>query len=109
MLVPAFPAQHFSGRTPLDRDKTLWCGFMLQTESLSIYFAGDTGRGPHIDEIARRFPEIDLSILPIGAYRPEWFMGEVHMSPQDAVEAHRALRARVSVASHFGTFALADE
>ncbi len=80
MWITAVPAQHFSGRTPFDRDKTLWCGFMLQTEPLSIYFAGDTGKGPHIEEIARRFPDIDLAILPIGAYRPEWFMGEVHMS-----------------------------
>jgi L-ascorbate metabolism protein UlaG (beta-lactamase superfamily) len=109
MWVTAVPAQHFSGRTPWDRDQTLWCGFMLQTEQLSIYFAGDTGSGPHIEEIARRFPEIDLSILPIGAYRPEWFMGEVHMSPQDAVNAHRVLRSAVSVAGHFGTFGLADD
>lgn len=109
MWITAVPAQHFSGRTPLDRDKTLWCGFMLQTERLSIYFAGDTGSGPHVEEIARRFPEIDLSILPIGAFRPEWFMGEVHMSPQDAVNAHRALRSSVSVAGHFGTFPLADD
>lgn len=109
MWVTAVPAQHFSGRTPFDRDKTLWCGFMLQTEHLSIYFAGDTGQGPHIEEIAHRFPEIDLAILPIGAYRPEWFMGEVHMSPQDAVNAHRTLAANVSVASHFGTFPLADD
>ena len=109
MWITAVPAQHFSGRTPFDRDKTLWCGFMLQTERTSIYFAGDTGKGPHIEEIARRFPEIDVSILPIGAYRPEWFMGEVHMSPQDAVEAHRTLGSTVSIAGHFGTFPLADD
>jgi L-ascorbate metabolism protein UlaG (beta-lactamase superfamily) len=109
MWITAVPAQHFSGRTPFDRDKTLWCGFMLQTDQLSIYFAGDTGQGPYIEEIARRFPDIDLSIVPIGAYRPEWFMGEVHMSPQDAVDAHRTLGSTVSVAGHFGTFPLADD
>ena len=109
MWITAVPAQHFSGRSPFQTDKTLWCGFVVQTNASSVYFAGDTVAGPHIGQIARRFPGIDLAILPIGAFRPEWFMGEVHMSPREAVEAHLALRAHVSVASHFGTFALADD
>lgn len=65
--------------------------------------------GPHFEEIARRFPEIDVAILPVGAFRPQWFMSEVHMSPEEALEAHHILGARVSVASHFGTFPLADD
>jgi L-ascorbate metabolism protein UlaG (beta-lactamase superfamily) len=109
MWLTAVPAQHFSGRTPFDRDKRLWCGFVLQTDDLAIYFAGDTGAGPQTEQIAQHFPELDLAILPIGAFRPEWFIGEVHMSPQDAVQAHITLGARVSVASHFGTFPLADD
>lgn len=107
--ITAVPAQHFSGRTPFDRDRRLWCGFIVQAANLCIYFAGDTGAGPHFAEIARRFPQIDLAILPIGAYRPKWFMGEVHLSPEQALEAHLRLGARVSVASHFGTFPLADD
>jgi L-ascorbate metabolism protein UlaG (beta-lactamase superfamily) len=109
MWISAVPAQHFSGRTPFGTDKTLWCGFIVQREDLCLYFAGDTGAGPHIEQIAQRFPEIDVAILPIGAFRPEWFMGEVHMSPAQAVEAHLKLGARISVASHFGTFRLADD
>ena len=50
-----------------------------------------------------------MAILPIGAFRPQWFMGEVHMSPEEAVQAHLQLGARVSIASHFGTFRLADD
>jgi L-ascorbate metabolism protein UlaG (beta-lactamase superfamily) len=107
--ITAVPAQHFSGRSPFDRDERLWCGFVLQANDTCIYFAGDTGSGPHFAQVAERFPEIDLAILPIGAYRPEWFMGEVHMSPDQAVAAHLAVGARVSVASHFGTFDLADD
>lgn len=109
MWITAVPAQHFSGRTPFDRDKRLWCGFVLQTEHVSIYFAGDTGAGPHTEQIARRFPDLDLAILPIGAFRPEWFMGEVHMSPAEALDAHLMLGSPVTVASHYGTFALADD
>jgi L-ascorbate metabolism protein UlaG (beta-lactamase superfamily) len=106
------PAQHFSGRTPWDRDSTLWCGFALTPRgegNNAIYFAGDTGFGPHFAEVARRFPRPRLSLLPIGAFRPEWFMGEVHCSPAEAVEAHRILDSQLSVASHFGSFPLADD
>jgi L-ascorbate metabolism protein UlaG (beta-lactamase superfamily) len=109
LWITTVPAQHFSGRTPFDRDKRLWCGFVMQTEEYCLYFAGDTGNAPHFAQIARKFPAIDVAILPIGAYRPEWFMGEVHMSPEEAVDAHLLLAARVSLASHFGTFALADD
>ncbi len=109
LSITCVPAQHFSGRKLLDRNKRLWCGFVVQTEDVTIYFAGDTGAGPHTALIAKKFSQIDLAILPIGAYRPEWFMGEVHMSPDEAVAAHLQLGARVSIASHFGTFALADD
>lgn len=109
LWITAVPAQHFSGRGLFDRDKRLWCGYVICAGETCIYFAGDTGAGPHVEQVARAFPQIDLAILPIGAYRPEWFMGEVHMSPQQAVEAHLQLGARVSVASHFGTFSLADD
>jgi L-ascorbate metabolism protein UlaG (beta-lactamase superfamily) len=47
--------------------------------------------------------------MPIGAYQPEWFMGPVHMTPEDAVKAHHILRADQSMAIHFGTFPLADD
>jgi len=109
LWITAVPAQHFSGRGFFDRDRRLWCGYVIHTEETCIYFAGDTGAGPHFAQVAREFSHIDLAILPIGAYRPEWFMGEVHMSPGQAVEAHRQLGARISVASHFGTFPLADD
>lgn len=109
LLITAVPAQHFSGRSLFDRDRRLWCGFILQAGSRTVYFAGDTGSGPHFAQIAKKFPKIDLAILPIGAYRPRWFMGEVHLAPEQALEAHLLLGARVSVASHFGTFELADD
>lgn len=109
LQITAIPAQHFSGRYPYNRDQTLWCGLMIESAGVTVCFAGDSGMGAHFGEIARRFPQIDVAILPIGAFRPEWFMGEVHMSPDEAVEAHRVLGARLSIASHFGTFPLADD
>ena len=63
----------------------------------------------HYTEIERRLGPPRLAILPIGAYKPEWFMGPIHMSPAEAVQAHRDLKAGVSVGMHFGTFDLADD
>jgi L-ascorbate metabolism protein UlaG (beta-lactamase superfamily) len=109
LKITAVPARHFSGRSLSDRNKTLWCGYVIETAAGAVYFAGDTGYGSHFDEIRRRFPKIRLAFLPIGAYIPQWFMGPVHISPADAVRAHEELGAATSIGIHFGTFRLADD
>ena len=107
--VTVTPARHFSARTPFDRNRTLWGGFMIRTTAGQILFAGDSGAGGHWQDIRRRLGAPDLALLPIGAYEPRWFMAPVHMNPDEAVEAHGALDARFSVGMHFGTFQLTDE
>ena len=110
LRVTYVPAQHFSARTPWDRNRSLWGGFVVEAEGACVYFAGDSGWCPHFAEIGARFPRIDLALLPIGAYEPRWFMRTQHMDPEEAVRAHLALGARRSVGMHFGTFAgLTDE
>jgi L-ascorbate metabolism protein UlaG (beta-lactamase superfamily) len=103
------PAQHFGARTPFDRDERLWAGFVFETTGGPVFFAGDTGTGDHFAQIGRRFGPMRLAVLPIGAYLPRWFMKPIHVDPREAVDAHRALRAQVSLGMHFGTFQLADE
>lgn len=107
--IISVPAQHFSGRGLFDRNKTLWGGFVFKGRKWVVYFAGDTGYGPHFKEIYHRIGMLDLALLPIGAFKPEWFMKPVHMSPVEAVQAHLDLKAHQSVAIHFGTFQLGDE
>jgi L-ascorbate metabolism protein UlaG (beta-lactamase superfamily) len=107
--VHAVPAQHFSGRGLFDRDRALWAGFVVTGPAGSVYFAGDTGFGPHFAKIRERYGPPRLALLPIGAYRPEWFMSRVHMSPDEALSSHRILGAGTSVGIHFGTFRLADD
>ncbi|HVX40825.1 MAG TPA: MBL fold metallo-hydrolase [Gemmatimonadaceae bacterium] len=122
--TPAFtatctPAQHFSARGLRDRNATLWCGWTLHTESTHVFFAGDTALHPEFQAIARSEGPFDLVILPIGAYEPRWFMGAVHMNPEDAIVAYGALangvlaraddRAPACVPVHWGTFRLTDE
>jgi L-ascorbate metabolism protein UlaG (beta-lactamase superfamily) len=107
--VHSVPALHFSARGVFDRNRTLWCGYMLQAMDRAVYFAGDTAFGDHFARIRERFGSPEIALLPIGAYQPRWFMSPVHMGPDDAVEAHRILGAKTSIAIHHGTFQLADE
>jgi L-ascorbate metabolism protein UlaG (beta-lactamase superfamily) len=107
--VTSVPARHFSARTPWDRDRTLWAGFVVESGDAVIYFAGDTGYSPQFAEIGRRFPRIDLALIPIGAYEPRWFMQPVHVNPEEAVRIHLDVGARRSIGMHFGTFQLTDE
>jgi len=107
--ITCVPAQHFSARTPWDRDHTLWCGFVVRVDGVTIYFAGDSGYSPQFVEIGARCPGIDVALIPIGAYEPRWFMSPVHMNPDEAVRAHLDVNARTSIGMHFGTFQLTDE
>jgi L-ascorbate metabolism protein UlaG (beta-lactamase superfamily) len=103
------PSQHFSSRGLFDQNKSLWGGFVIQAEGLVLYFSGDSGFSSHFQEIKKRFGPPSLSILPIGAYEPRWFMKSVHLSPEEAVQVHLLLNSKQSLAVHFGTFQLADE
>jgi L-ascorbate metabolism protein UlaG (beta-lactamase superfamily) len=107
--IHCVPALHFSARGILDRNRTLWCGYMIETAAGLVYFAADTAFGGHFAEIRERFGAPRLALLPIGAYEPRWFMSPVHMGPDDAVRAHQILGAQTSIAIHHGTFQLADE
>jgi L-ascorbate metabolism protein UlaG (beta-lactamase superfamily) len=82
---------------------------VLSTRKGNIYFAGDTGWGPHFQLIAERFSPIRVALLPIGAYKPRWFMSAVHISPAEAVKAAKVLRATATVPIHYGTFPLGDD
>lgn len=103
------PARHWSGRSLADRREALWGSFYIDSKKEKIYFAGDTGYGPHFVEIRKRLGAPTLSFLPIGAYEPRWFMKPMHMNPEEAVLAHLDLESKLSVGMHFGVFQLADE
>jgi len=103
------PAQHWSSRTPWDRNATLWGGWVVKTQDFSFYFAGDTGYSKDFKDIGERFGGFDLAAIPVGAYLPRWFMKEQHVNPEEAVLIHKDVRARRSIGIHWGTFELTDE
>ena len=107
--ITCLPAKHFSARGLTDRNRTLWCSYWIATPLGSIYFGADTAFGPHFTAIRNRLGSPRLALLPIGAYKPEWFMSPVHMSPDQAAEAHYILNPERSLAIHWGTFQLGDD
>jgi len=108
-IITFAPAQHWSSRGPFDSCKSLWGSYMISGQGLKIYFAGDTGTGDHFLDIRNRLGSPDASLLPIGAYEPNWFMKPFHINPEQAVKAHLDLVSGLSFAMHFGTFQLSDE
>ncbi len=109
VAVHMVPAQHWSARTRFDTNRTLWGGYVMEAPGGPLFFAGDTGGGPHFRMIRERFGPMRFSLLPVGAFLPRWFMKDNHLSPADALEVHRELESRESMAIHFGTFELGDD
>lgn len=105
------PALHWSRRYrhPEDSNRSLWCGFHIQTANgPTIFFAGDTAASNCFDDIYNRLGAPHVAILPIGAYRPDWIRTH-HTNPQDAVRIMQQLHAPFAIACHFGTWQLADD
>ena len=108
--IHCVPAQHWSARGLFDRNRTLWCGWVVRAAGATFYFAGDTGyiaaAGARSERGSARpiWPR-----LPIGAYEPRWFMRSQHVDPPEAVRLHEELQVKRSLAIHWGTFELADD
>lgn len=109
MEIICIPSQHFSSRTMFDRNKTLWCSFIVRNDKHSICHIGDSGYFPGFRQIGDEYGPFDICALPIGAFEPKWFMGPVHMDPYEAVRAFQELKGDILVPHHWGTFHLADD
>lgn len=107
------PAQHDSGRGLFDRNRALWGSWLAEARRgravRRVYFAGDTGYGPHFARIGAEHRPIDLALLPVAAYGPRVVNRHVHLDPAEALRAFADLRARRMLAIHWGTFALGTD
>ena len=104
MTLTAAPARHFSGRG-LRRGKTLWSSFILKTAGYNLYLGGDSGYDSHFKEIGKRFGPFDIAILESGQYNLNW--KNIHMMPEETVQASVDLDAKVMLPVHWGKFTLA--
>jgi len=109
LCIDAVPARHWSMRTPRDRNRSLWCGWVIRSAGLRFWFSGDSGYSDNLLEIATRLGPFNLAALPIGAWAPKWFMASQHMDPDQAVALWRAAGRPLTVPIHWGVFELADE
>jgi N-acyl-phosphatidylethanolamine-hydrolysing phospholipase D len=103
------PTQHWSARGVFDQNECLWGGWFIKGSKESIFFAGDTGYSKDFQDIAEKLGPVDWAMIPIGAYEPRWFMKKNHINPDEAVQIHKDLHAKKSIAIHWGTFRLSDE
>ena len=105
--IHAVPVQHWSNRS-FNTNKTLWCGWVFENKNFKCIFVGDTGYSKDFATIQQRFGHMDLSLIPIGAYAPRWFMKYHHCNVDEAIQIHKDLKSKKSIAMHWGTFQLTD-
>ena len=104
-VVTPTPARHFSGRGIFNRNETLWASFVIKGNKHTIFYGADSGWFEGFKEIGDNFGPFDLTMLEIGAYNKYW--ADIHMGPDNASNAHKALKGKLMMPIHWGTFSLA--
>lgn len=99
------PSRHFSGRGLRDKQKSLWGGYVLKTEKQKIYITGDGGYGKHFHTVAEKYGPFDFCFAECGQYNEEWH--QIHMYPEEAVQAVQDAGAHTVMPIHWGSFKLA--
>ncbi|PGS60347.1 MBL fold metallo-hydrolase [Bacillus cereus] len=99
------PARHFSGRGMTDRDRSLWCSWLILGQETKIFFSGDSGYAPHFKEIGDKYGPFDLTLMECGQYDPRW--SAIHMLPEETVQAHIDVKGELLLPIHWGAFTLA--
>ena len=105
LMIAATPARHFSGRGITDRNKTLWVSWVIKTPSHNLFFSGDSGYFGGFKQIGEKYGPFDMTFIECGAYGEGW--PNVHMFPEQTVQAHLDLKGDVLHPIHWGTFNLA--
>ncbi|WP_218418552.1 MBL fold metallo-hydrolase [Alteromonas lipotrueae] len=105
MTFTATPSQHFSGRGLFDKDKTLWASWVIKGENTNLFFSGDSGYFGGFKDIGERFGPFDLTLIETGAYNDMW--SEIHMLPEQSLQAHIDVKGHIMMPIHNSTFDLA--
>lgn len=108
LKVTFVPAQHWTRRTLTDTNTSHWGGWIIENHIDTVYFVGDTGYFRGFKEIGSKF-SITYTLMPIGAYEPEWFMESAHINPEDAITAFLETNGNIMIPMHYGAYRLADD
>lgn len=98
------PTRHSAGRGIKDRDQTLWGGWLMQAPNETLYFSGDGGYGNHFKEIGNYAKTVDFAFMECGQYNKLWH--QIHMHPEETVQASFDVNAKKAMPYHWGGFAL---
>ena len=104
ITIIATPARHFSGRGLFDRNRTLWCSWVVSRNGEKVFHSGDTGMTAQFKEIGAKYGPFDIAFIKMAAYNENW--PDIHLNPEQAVEAHRDLGGKTLVPIHWATFDL---
>lgn len=104
LQLTATPAQHFSGRKN-QNNSTLWCSWVIEGRDSKVFFSGDSGYGKHFSKIGEEFGPFDLTLMECGAYGKYW--PNIHMRPEESLQAHIDLRGKYLLPIHWGKYNLA--
>ncbi len=106
LLIACTPAKHYSGRNVIDMYNNLWASWVFIDENHKVFTSGDSGFDKHFEEIYNKYGEFDFAMLESGQYDVKW--RSTHMTPEEAVEAGKILKAKVIMPIHWGAFKLAN-
>jgi len=101
------PTRHYSGRGLNNRSSTLWSSWAVVGPKHRFFYSGDTGYAKLFQDIGARLGPFDLAFIKIGAYGPGAAWTDIHMTPEQAVQVNRDVRARRMFPVHWSTFNLA--
>lgn len=104
LRLTATAARHFSGRS-FTTDYTLWASWVLTGRSRRVFYSGDSGYFDGYEKIGAAHGPFDVTLMQIGSYAEAW--PEVHMTPEEGVQAHLDLHGGLLLPVHWATFNLA--
>lgn len=104
LTIACTPARHFSGRSFVDKDKTLWASWAFIGPDARAYFSGDTALFPEFREIGERYGPFDATMMENGAYNQMW--ADVHLGPEQAIKAHKMVKGGLLIPVHWSMFDL---
>lgn len=101
---------HWSARTPLDTNRSLWNSFAVIGRHTRFFHVGDTGYCANLfKHIGDLYGPFNLAAIPIGSYAPLWHLGSQHTDPIGSVKIMVELQAKTAVGVHWGTWMMSDE
>src|SRR5690606_6801207 len=101
--ITAHPSRHFSGRGS-SQYKTLWSSFGLEWGDYKIYVGGDSGYSSEFKRLGKKYGSFDIAFLECGQYGKYW--PQIHMTPEETVQAAIDLKAKILFPVHWAKFVL---